>query len=487
MDHIKAEKRLVRKLDLHIMPWIIISYLLNYLDRTNLGNARTLNNDKPGESLLETLQLSGDRYNLIVAIFFVPYVIFEFPSNIALKYFTPSKWIARIMVTWGIVTICSAAVSTYGGLIACRIFLGICEAGFFPGVMMYLCFWYKPSERGTRMAIFSASIAVAGAFGGLIATGVSFMSGKAKLYGWQWLFILEGIPAVICGILIYFFLPDFPETAKFLTCEERELAVSRMGEWAPKGTDKHFDKDDFLKTIKSWDFWLFSLQYFFMTNSLNAFGYFAPTIISSMGFSGYKAQLLTVPPNAFAFFIIIGNSWVSDKRKERPTHIIAGLILVAIGYVLLAACKGVAGRYVGTCFIACTNAAVIPFIAYRTATVTGATSTAIATGAMIAIANIAGAVAPYMFLSKYSPHYYPGLWTLFAMLACSVFITVFLWYKLGASSEYRGGDSIPEPEYVGEVVLDRDGATQGEKDLDEKAVVGAKPVGAASDLKGYPA
>ncbi|KAK8858402.1 hypothetical protein IAR55_002629 [Kwoniella newhampshirensis] len=452
------EKRLVRKLDLHIMP----------CDRTNLGNARTLNNDKPGESLVETLNLRGDRYNLVVAIFFIPYVIFEFPSNIALKYFTPSKWIARIMVSWGIVTICSAAVSTYGGLIACRIFLGICEAGFFPGVMMYLCFWYKPSERATRMAIFSASIAVAGAFGGLIATGVGFMSGKGKLYGWQWLFVLEGIPAVIVGVLVYFYLPDFPETAKFLTEEEKELAVVRMGKFAPKGTDKHFDKTDFLNILKSWEFYLFSITYFFMTNSLNAFGYFSPTIIAGLGFKGYKAQLLTVPPNAFAFFVIIGNSFWSDKRRERPMHIIGGLVLVAIGYILLATVKGVGGRYVGICLIACTNAAVIPFIAYRTATVAGATSTAIATGAMIAIANIAGAVAPYLFQAKDAPHYYPGLWTLFAMLGASVAITSFLWFRLGGSSEYRGSEF--EEEGVNE--LPRMGDTTPGDDRSEKNVEG---------------
>ncbi|WWD00945.1 hypothetical protein V866_007883 [Kwoniella sp. B9012] len=476
------EKRIVRKIDRHIMPWVIVAYLLNYLDRTNLGNARTLNNDKPGESLVEVLNLSGDRYNLVVAIFFVPYVIFEFPSNIALKYFTPSKWIARIMVTWGIVTICTAAISNYAGLMVCRVFLGICEAGFFPGVMMYLCFWYTPSERGTRMAIFSASIAVAGAFGGLIATGVSFMSGKASLYGWQWLFVLEGIPAVIVGVLIYFFLPDYPETARFLTEEERLFASERMGPFAPKGTDKHFDKADFLATIKSWHFWIFSLHYFLMTNSLNAFGYFAPTIISAMGFKGYKAQLLTVPPNAFAFFVIIGNSWWSDRRKERPRHVIGALILVAIGYILLATVKGVGGRYVGTCLIACTNAAVIPFVAYRTATVAGATSTAIATGAMIAIANCAGIVAPYLFRSKDSPHYYPGLWTLFAMLGTAVLLTGVLWYKLGSSSEYR----IPVQDqsgYVGDIGLNETPVNEradSEGDEGEKKVPGIHNVNVSS-------
>ncbi|KAI5476239.1 hypothetical protein MNV49_007939 [Pseudohyphozyma bogoriensis] len=438
------EKRIVRKQDWRIMPLICLAYLLNYLDRTNLGNARTLNSDKPGESLVEVLSLKGEKYNLVVAIFFIPYVLFEFPSNLALKYFTPSKWIARIMVSWSIVTICTAAVSTYGGLIVCRIFLGIMEAGFFPGVIMYLCFWYKTSERATRMSIFSASVAVSGAFGGLIATGVSYMSGKGGLYGWQWLFILEGIPAFIVGIIIYFYLPDFPSTAKFLTAEERAFAAHRLGPSAPKKEDKHFDKKAAIDCFCSWQFWAFALCYFAMTNSLNAFGYFAPTIVASLGFKGAISQLMTVPPNAFAFFVIIGNSWHSDRTKERPMHITAGIIFVMIGYLLLATVKNLAGRYIGVFMIACTNAAVIPFLAYRTATVSGATSTAIATGGVIAIANLAGIVAPFLFPSNTSPYYRMGNWTCFSLMGFALVIVLFLWFMLGSSSEYRDAEDVVE-------------------------------------------
>ncbi|GAA5836050.1 hypothetical protein JCM5353_003494 [Sporobolomyces roseus] len=453
-----TEKRIVRKQDWRIMPLTCLSYLLNYLDRSNLGNARTLNNDKQGESLMESLALKGLRYNIIVAIFFVPYVLFEFPSNLALKYFSPSRWISRIMVSWGIVTVCTAAVSSYTGLIVCRVFLGIAEAGFFPGIIYYLCFWYKADERATRMAIFSASVAVSGAFGGLIATGVNYMSGLAGLYGWQWLFILEGIPAILVGILVWFALPDYPETAKFLTPEERAFATHRMGPFAPKGTDKHFDKQAAIDCLKSWQFWVFAVCYFCFTNSLNAFGYFAPTIVASLGFKGPMAQLQTVWPNVFAFFVIIGNSWHSDRTKERPLHILGGTSLVMIGYLLLATVKNNAGRYVGVFFIACTNAAVIPFLALRTATVTGATSTAVATGGVIAIANAAGAVAPFLFPSTDSPRYLMGNWTCFAMLGLAGLIVCFLWYMLGSSSEYKGSNStidVTETEAVEEEEKDK--------------------------------
>ncbi|GAA5902321.1 uncharacterized protein JCM6883_001368 [Sporobolomyces salmoneus] len=457
------EKRIVRKQDWRIMPLICLCYLLNLLDRTNLGNARTLNNDKPGESLVETLDLKGLRYNLVVAIFFVPYVLLEFPSNIALKYFSPSKWISRIMVSWGIVTVCTAAVSSYTGLIICRIFLGIAEAGFFPGMIYYLCFWYKANERATRMAIFSASVTVAGAFGGLIATGVSYLSGKASLHGWQWLFIIEGIPAVLVGIFVWFALPDYPETAKFLTPEERVFAAHRMGPFAPKGTDKHFDKQAAIDCFKSWQFWVFAACYFCLTNSLNTFGYFAPTIVASLGFKGAFGQLMTVFPNVFAFFVIIGNSWHSDRTRERPLHILAGCTIVAAGYLILAAVTYWPVRYMGVFFIACTNAAVIPFLAFRTATVTGATSTAVATGGVIAIANTAGIVAPFLFPSKDGPRYLMGNWTSFSLVVVAALIVVFLWYMLGASSEYKGSDSLIDITETDQPVVD-----------EEKEKVGAK-------------
>ncbi|KAI3541341.1 major facilitator superfamily transporter [Colletotrichum paranaense] len=435
----EMERRIVRKQDLRILPWICITYLLNYLDRVNLGNARTLNNDKPEDNIVTMLNLTGQRYNVAVALFFVPYVLMEFPSNIMLKYFSPSKWISRIMVSWGIVTICTAACTTYGGLLAVRIMLGLAEAGFFPGIMMYLCFWYKPEERATRMAIFASSVAVAGAFGGLLATGISFLNRKGGLTGWQWLFILEGIPAVIVGVMVWFMLPDYPQTAAWLTPEERAFAVKRLGPFAPSMSDKHWDSKVAKKTIIDPYFWLFAIMYFLMTNSLNAFGYFAPTIVSSLGFKGYNAQLLTVPPNVFAMFIIIGNCLHSDRTKERSRHVIGALIFVATGYLLLAIVKHWGVRYFAVCIIACTNAAVLPFVAHRTATVQGSTATALATGGMIAIANTGGISAPFLFPSTDSPMYSMGNWTIFAFLATTAILTGYVWYVFGSHSGYRTG------------------------------------------------
>ncbi|KAH7325632.1 major facilitator superfamily transporter [Stachybotrys elegans] len=460
----EMEKRIVRKQDLRILPWICVTYLLNYLDRVNLGNARTLNNDTPEDNIVQQLSLTGQRYNVAVALFFVPYVLMEFPSNILLKYFSPSKWISRIMVSWGIVTVCTAAVTTYGGLLAVRILLGLAEAGFFPGIMMYLCFWYKPEERATRMAIFASSVAVSGAFGGLLATGISFLNGHAGLAGWQWLFILEGIPAILVGVMVWFWLPDYPQTASWLTPEERAFAVARLGPYAPSMKDKHWDSKVAKETVMEPFFWLFAIQYFLMTNSLNAFGYFAPTIVASLGFQGYDAQLLTVPPNVFALFVIIGNCLHSDRTKERSRHVIGGLLFVATGYLLLAVVENWRVRYFAVFVIACTNAAVLPFVAHRTATVRGSTATALATGGMIAIANCGGISAPFLFPSAMSPMYSMGNWTIFAFLITSVVMTCYIWYIFGSHGGYRSslGD---EPDRLD--VLDGDDVLDKPAKIDE--------------------
>ncbi|TIA88209.1 hypothetical protein E3P99_02747 [Wallemia hederae] len=430
----RLNRRILRKTDLHILPLITIAYLMNYLDRVGLGNAKTLNNDIDGATMVEQLSLTNNRYNIIVCLFYIPYVLFEFPSNILMKRFTPSVHLGRIITLWAIVTICTSAVNSYGGMIAVRMALGVAEAGFFPGCIYYMSFWYSPSERATRMAIFASFTSLAGAFSGLIATGCSYLHNVANLAGWQWLFVITGIPAFIIGVLIYFFLPNYPETASFFTTEERAFALYRLGNDTPKMSDSSFDKDAFVQVLKSIDFWVFSASYFILAMSLNAFSYFGPTIISDLGFEGTEAQLLTVPPNLFALLVIILNSYASDKLKHRPGFILLGIAVIFVGYLVLAVEReSLTGRMAAVYLIACTNAAVMPFLAYRLETVKfrNATATGLASSGTIAISNCSGIAAPFLFPSDDSPFYSKGLYTLVAMLAACALVIVALWWKFG--------------------------------------------------------
>ncbi|WVW87147.1 hypothetical protein I302_109204 [Kwoniella bestiolae CBS 10118] len=469
----KFEKRLVRKIDRRIMPLICLAYLLNYIDRTNLGNARTLNNDaKDGSTMNEMLNITGSRYTLVVAIFFVPYIIFEFPSNFLLKWMGPRVMLTRITVLWGIVTMCTAACTTYGGLVACRICLAIAEAGFFPGVIMYLCFWYKPEERGARIAVFLGFVSVSGATGGLIATACSYLNHKGNLHGWQWLYILEGIPAVLFGIVLFFLLPDFPETAKFLNDQEKVFASTRLGPYAPKMSDKHFVGSEIWATIRALDFWLFALTQILITMSvdhcLNAFSYFAPSLIAGFGFKGAAAQALIIPPNCFGFIVIVANSWLSDRRGRRPEHIIGGLALIAIGFILLAIVKSsVGGRYVGILLIACTNSAVAPLLAMRTSTVSGASATAVASAGIAAFANISGITAPFIYNSKTAPHYIPALWVSVGFIFGAITCVCALWYRLGPGAGYTPKAESPISPPV-DYSRDVEDFSDGRKDKDLK-------------------
>lgn len=187
----------------------------------NIGNAKI-------EGLQEDLGMSGDEYNWCLTVFFFTYAAFEVPSNLLLKRLRPSRWLPTIMVAWGLVMTLMGIVQGYSGLLAARIFLGVTEAGLFPGVAYYLTMWYTRGEMQLRQAMFFSAASVAGAFSGLLAFGIAKMDGIAGLEGWRWIFILEGIVTVVVAFAAFYLLYDFPETASFLTEEERAFVVHRL-------------------------------------------------------------------------------------------------------------------------------------------------------------------------------------------------------------------------------------------------------------------
>ena len=215
-----ATKKLVRKLDLHLIPYLATIYLqvflaldmfhsdrdrLCFLDRTNVGNARL-------EGLEDGAHLVGLDYNNALAIFFPFYIAAEIPSNMAMNVFRPSVWITCIMLAWSIIVICMGFVYNYRGLMAARVFLGITEGGLFPGICFLITIWYRRHETGLRMAMFFSAATAAGAFGGLLARAIAEMNGVAGMGGWAWIFILEGILTFVVGSTGFWFIHDSPAT-----------------------------------------------------------------------------------------------------------------------------------------------------------------------------------------------------------------------------------------------------------------------------------
>ena len=251
-----SEAKLLRKLDLHLIPLVMALYLFSFLDRVNIGNARLY-------GLEDDLGLSSQQFQVAVSILFVTYLLFEVPSNLVLKLFTPRRWLAFIAVGWGILATMTGLVQGYAGLIAVRLLLGVLEAGLFPGLNVYLTFFYSKHELALRVGYLFVSAAVAGALGGLLAYGIGHMEGLQGMSGWRWIMIIEGIPSVVLGVITYFALPNDAQSAYFLSREEKALMeVRRRRDYASTASSQQFSRKDMNRAFTDWKVWAFSIAQF---------------------------------------------------------------------------------------------------------------------------------------------------------------------------------------------------------------------------------
>ena len=209
------------------------------------------------------LHLTGNRYQTAVSLLFVTYICCELPSNLLLKRLHPSRWLAFITTSWGIIATLTGLCHSYGGLIVCRLFLGAVEAGLFPGMTIYLTLFYTKRELALRVGYLLVSAALAGGVGGLLAYGIGFMDGVQGLRGWRWIMIIEGLPTFVLGIATWWWLADEPESAYYLTAEEKALMVVRKERQAGySASGDVFHKEDLVKAFKDWKVWVFCVGQF---------------------------------------------------------------------------------------------------------------------------------------------------------------------------------------------------------------------------------
>ncbi|KAF8994036.1 MFS general substrate transporter [Cyathus striatus] len=378
----EQEKKLWRKIDLRLMPILTLMYLLSFLDR---GNAKL-------QGLLTQLHLTGNQYNIAL-----PYCIFECPANLVLKRFRPSRWLPGISVTWGIII--------YPQLVGARTALGIAEAGLFPGVVYYLTLWYPRHELQFRIGLFFGAASVAGAFSGLLAFGISFMSGTRGLLGWSWIFILEGIATVAVGTLAFFVLVDFPSTAKFLTPEERAYVVWRKKyDNSSVGEEEHFEMRHMWAALTDWQVWLHILIYMSIVGPLYGITLFLP-----FGHPPAISQLLTVPPYVCATIILYSFAYFSDKLKMRSPFVLAGLCMCLIGFSINISDVSTGVKYFGTFFCVSGSYAAFPgVVAWLGNNLSGQYKRGIGMAVHIGIGNFSGAIASNIYRSRDSPRFILG-------------------------------------------------------------------------------
>ncbi|KFY04986.1 hypothetical protein O988_00359 [Pseudogymnoascus sp. VKM F-3808] len=406
------EAKTLRKMDIRLIPALTILYLLSFLDRGNIGNANI-------QGLSDDLGLSDSQYNLCLTVFFFTYCFFEIPSNLLLKKFRPSIYLPTIMVLWGTCTVCLGVVHNYHGLLVVRIMLGVAEAGLYPGIAYYLTMWYCTAEMQWRQGLFYSGASIAGAFSGLLAYGISNMHGVGGYEGWRWIFILEGLLTVVVAFITFFVMHDFPDTASFLTEEERAWASNRLKYQSSSRSGRQIAENNkfewkvLRQALSDWQLWM----YWGIVCPLYGIALFLPTIIFQLGYTAQVAQLLTIPIYITAAILTIIVAYFSDKAakagKARSPYVFIPMCCILAGFLIAIAgsaagnVPGVvyAGVFIATCGIYPAFPGNVTWISNNLA---GSYKRAVGMAFHIGVGNLGGAMASNFYRHRDGPEFLLG-------------------------------------------------------------------------------
>lgn len=399
-----TEMKLMTKIDFRVIPFLCILYLLAFLDRVNIANAKIF-------GLAKDLGLTGVQYNTCLTMFFIPYIVFEIPSNILMKKFTPRIWLSGCMFMFGVVEVCQGLVQNYGGLLATRFFLGLFEAGMFPGCFYLIGMWYKRSEAQRRYSFFFSSTTLAGAFGGLLASAIGKMDGLRGYHGWRWIFILEGVLTCVVAAVFVFLLPSFPEDAKWLTEEEREYVTARLQvDQGRSAAERKITPRDVGRVLKDYKVILGGFMYFGMIVPAYGFSFFAPSIIQTYGYSPIQTQLHSVPPWACAFAFAMIIAFCSDFTKHRFAFTIFPICVAVTGFAILITVHHNHHLEYAALFLVTMGAysAMPVIVCWFNMNLGGHHRRAVGSAWQVGFGNIGGIIATYAFVSKDAPYYKKG-------------------------------------------------------------------------------
>ena len=322
------ERVVLGKVARRLIPFIALLYAFNILDRTNIGIASL--------TMKPDLGFSDKVYGLGAGIFFLGYFLFEIPSNLALEKVGARLWITRILVTWGLISAAMMFVKTALWFYIMRFLLGIAEAGFYPGIILYLTYWFPSNQRAQAVARFVAVSAIVGVLGGPLSGQLLRLDGLAGLKGWQWLFVLEGIPSCLMGIIAIRYLIDKPENAGWLTGEEKSWLVSTLASERTQReeTHNHLSLGDALKSRRLMH--ITGIFFFYVTAGYGL-SFFAPQIFKAQtDWSAQKIAFLTALPGLVGAAAMLWGAHHSDKTGERRLHVACGAGIAAIGMTLVA-------------------------------------------------------------------------------------------------------------------------------------------------------
>ncbi|KAH7379627.1 major facilitator superfamily domain-containing protein [Pyrenochaeta sp. MPI-SDFR-AT-0127] len=434
-----------RKVDKRLLCWYAFVYLIMRIHVSNISNTAIMNLEQ-GTGIKKQLgNLSSSQWAWALSIFYYPYMFFEPLATLMLKYFSPSVWMSRIMFTWGIISMCQGATQNYEGILACRFFLGLAEAGFYPGVLYHLSFWYPTDRLPLRIAFFYACGMFSGTISGLLAYAISFMNGVGGLAAWRWLFILEGIPAILCAVYTFFYLPNYPQTVKFLTETEREAILIDLPKQAPTMRAKTFDLDQIKSLFRSPTFVPFLMIW--ITHGIGGWGisFVLPTVIYELGISNTAiSQVMTMPPFTLVFVILCGLAFFIHTKRLSPW--VAGLsveITQIICYILLITVKHPIAKYI---FVMIATAASQSFFAIiwpeRIRAARGTTTAGLAIGITNASCQLMGIVGPQIYQPKFGPTYRVSYICSIALLSTCLGAVLTSWFFVARDDKQRSNENM---------------------------------------------
>ena len=381
-----CEDRGYRRVTLRLIPFLLFCYVVAYLDRVNVGFAKL--------QMLADLRMSDTTYGIGAGIFFIGYFVFEVPSNLILHRVGARVWIARIMVTWGVLSMLMMFVTGPVTFYLVRFLLGVAEAGFFPGIVLYLTHWYPSSRRARIISMFLTGVAISGVIGGPLSGWILHtMSGVRGLAGWQWLFLLEGIPSLVMGVATYLYLPDSLERAAWLPDDERRRLQQNLRDEA--SGEEH---GSVFATLRNPRVILYAGISFSFVMGLYGISFWLPQLIRSMGVQDAgRIGVLSGIPSGVAAIVMVVLGWTSDRTGDRRWHLVGGAALGATGLIG----AGLYGSHlvIGLAAMSAAMAGSLSNIALfwtlPTAALRG-TSAAAGIAAINSIGNLAGFLSPYL-------------------------------------------------------------------------------------------
>ncbi|KAK0706275.1 major facilitator superfamily domain-containing protein [Lasiosphaeria miniovina] len=419
----EEERAIRRKIDWHTVPLVTLLYMLCFLDRVNIGNARI-------QGMAVDLDLGGFKINWALSIFYIIYLLVEVPSNVLLKHIGPRYYLPLLVCAFGFVSMCTAFVTTFEGLLGARAILGVFEGGAMPGMAFFLSCFYKRNELLFRIGIYVSAASIAGAFGGLLAAGLSRIPAwgvaSMRIAMWRNIFFFEGVITILVGLLSPIWMPNTPSDAYFLSPRERLIAAERLAREHKANPNEKVTWADAKQAFLTLHNYTCALGFFLINITVQGLSVFLPTILNDLGWTNTQAQLYSVPPYVCACFVAVAVAYASDRTQQRGIWLAAFSCLAVVGFAILRWAENANVRYMAVFFV---TVGAFPggpgFLSWAMNNSAGPSVRAVTTGYVVMLGTMGGIVATWTYTFLDAPKYRTGHTINLAGNLAVVFLSVF--------------------------------------------------------------